>query len=190
VPGCVFMTMKVTGPSGDSLELRIAGYQFPANTSDYFDANWLYIEAEAAIAGRSWIARDPSLCTFEVKELYEWLRELADHSATRDSFEAMEPNYRFTALGQTANSKHRIRVLLELEVRPPWTAQNSAYHNDCWIDLQCSSEELLAWSADLEVQLSEFPVRGEALVPTRKWDEDLPKKSRWNRIKSLVKGSN
>jgi hypothetical protein len=182
------MAFRATGPNGDYLELRVRGYQFPQIADDFYDANWLQVEADAAIGGRTWNTCDPSFCTFELSSLAEWLQSLARGDAT-DTFEVTEPNYRFSSLGLNSDGKWSIRVLLELEVRPAWSARDSAYHNDCWIDLALSREELLQWASDLEAQLRSFPIRGEALNPQKQWDA-VPSKtnaSLWQRVKSVLK---
>jgi hypothetical protein len=53
--------------------LTILGYQFPDDTTDEYDSNWLVIGGEVWLDGREWQFRDPCLTTFEAKRLADWL---------------------------------------------------------------------------------------------------------------------
>jgi hypothetical protein len=177
--------MKITGTNGDSIDLQIAGYQFPEQTEDFYDANWLMIRVESSIAGKRWAVCDPSLCTFEVKGLIDWLRS-GTIGSEESNLEFVEPNYRFQMLPPSSPVLMGVRVLLELEARPAWAAQNTAYHDDCWIDLECTPDVWRSLADDLEMQLARFPIRGEALRPPECRGEAEPQKGLITRLISLI----
>lgn len=73
--------MRIVSRSGPSVELHIAGYQFPGarpDGDDDWDANWLIISGRVD-AGEHlrWGFRAPSLTTWEVSELIEWMRQVS-----------------------------------------------------------------------------------------------------------------
>jgi hypothetical protein len=73
--------MRLVSRSGSSVELHIAGYQFPdarPHGDEDWDANWLIISGQVD-AGRRlrWEFRDPSLTTWEASELIAWMRQVS-----------------------------------------------------------------------------------------------------------------
>ncbi|WP_193081678.1 WapI family immunity protein [Brevibacterium aurantiacum] len=72
------------------LDLRIAGYQWPnQETEDQpadaasWDSNWLVVEgAVRAGDGTRWSFQDPSLTTWEVSRLSDWLQQIAEVAST------------------------------------------------------------------------------------------------------------
>ena len=65
------------------LGLKILGYQFPHETHDPYDSNWLMISGNVGIKGQSWTFTDPCLLTTEAEALADWLATLVSGSATR-----------------------------------------------------------------------------------------------------------
>ncbi len=75
--------MHLTG-SGASVDLQVAGYQFPDVHKEPtgWDANWLVIMGSVRTpGGASWSFRDPALTTWEVADAAVWLRRVADGEA-------------------------------------------------------------------------------------------------------------
>jgi hypothetical protein len=95
--------MQLRSPDGTSMELRIAGYQFPghqASVADFalnwlevwakigpppggkwardWDANWLQVCGSITLAdGKTWAFEQPCLTTWDAQELGSWLHEVA-----------------------------------------------------------------------------------------------------------------
>jgi hypothetical protein len=71
--------MRLASSNGNSVTVRLDGYQYPAITGsddrDY-DANWLMVAGEVVNGARSWSFRDPCLLTWEAQELAGWLRSV------------------------------------------------------------------------------------------------------------------
>ena len=65
--------MKLISTHGHAFELNIQGYQFPGITNDYWDSNWLLIEINVSHPRGSWVKVDPSMNTFEVARLADWM---------------------------------------------------------------------------------------------------------------------
>jgi hypothetical protein len=137
----------------------VVGYQFPKLT-DRDDANWLVIEGRAHDGERSWSFRDPCLQTWDVQFLASWLEGLADRNEVEGEIDFTEPNLAF---GRVEGSSKRttIRVLFELEARPPW--RPAQYTDDDWrsvsIDISLSPRMLRAAAMDLRSMLRRFPER-------------------------------
>jgi len=140
-------------------ELRVAGYQFPDIEGDVFDDNWLVVETRAAPADeRPWMSREPSLLTWEVERLSNWLEALASGRAAEDGEDFVEPNLRFEVVKRDEDTI-TIRVYFELESRPPWFFAEAAGMDDLWIDLRVDNDDLRAAAEDLRRDLARFPPR-------------------------------
>jgi hypothetical protein len=150
--------MRLTSPSGETFTLQIVGYQFQDPRPDEYDANWLRIQIAAANARGRWTAVDPSLLTWEVIALADWLECLAAGITCSDDQEFIEPNLCFRVVG----ADRILRVYFELESRPPWAPSNAAPEDDLWLSFPIDAEMLLAAAGSLRDQLQRYPRRGAA----------------------------
>ena len=152
--------MILRGRDLSTFELRVAGYQFSGFVGDMFDDNWLVVKTRAAPADeRPWESVDPSLLTWEVERLANWLEALALGQAVQESEDFVEPNLRFEVI-ERCEDAFTIWVYFELESRPPWFFADAAGMNDLWIDLRVDSENLRAAAEVLRRDLARFPPRG------------------------------
>ena len=88
--------MILRGRDLSEFELRVVGYQFPDIVGDEWDANWLVVEIRVApVDERPWRSIDPSLLTWEVERLSNWLEALASGRAVEEGEDFVEPNLRF-----------------------------------------------------------------------------------------------
>jgi len=150
--------MQLVGPNGDQFRLRIVGYQFPSKVDDEYDSNWLRVEIQATVRGRSWQSIDACLLTWELTSLIDWIEHIAAGKNADREVRFLEPNLSFT-LNQKQGDRVCFSVFFELESRPSWASAKGAPESDLWAELECSSRELQAWSAELREQLKKFPVR-------------------------------
>jgi hypothetical protein len=140
-------------------ELRVAGYQFPELERSNWDSNWLNVEIWAApVDERPWRSTDPSLLTWEVERLSNWLEALALGVAVEDGEDFIEPNLRFEVV-ERGEDTFTVRVYFELESRPPWFFAHAAGMDDLWLDLRVDSEDLRAAAEALRRDLIKFPPR-------------------------------
>jgi hypothetical protein len=77
--------MQWVSTDGKRLDLRIAGYQYPAMTGsgaaeqECDDANWLIIAGHVLAGfGDSWSFAEPCMTVFEARRLGDWLNRAAD----------------------------------------------------------------------------------------------------------------
>jgi hypothetical protein len=155
-----------------SVELTIAGYQFPDLQSRHdndWDANWLQISGAAVLTdGKTWSFEDPSLTTWEAARLGQWLRGAADGTVEPSPFGAgeadrllcfTEPNLAF-GLEERIGAQLRLRVHFSLEALPPWLSgaeQPDIF--DYHLDLEVTAAQVRMAAADWAAALSRFPRR-------------------------------
>nr|WP_258723438.1 hypothetical protein [Cellulomonas sp. NS3] len=153
------------------MELRLLGYQFgstPGTRGDW-DANWLLLGGHArTLDGRAWSFRDPSLTTWDARDLAAWLREvIAGHVQPIDSTGAddedlllrfTEPDLAFS-LARRSDVDLTLRVHLSLESRPPWLNDKDTDLYEYVVPITCTTDELAAATDQWMTDLRAFPAR-------------------------------
>lgn len=84
--------MQFRGTDGQSVELYVAGYQFPDLPTVEYDSNWLRIEGQVSHPQGQWSFQDPCLLTYEVSRLADWLDALVEDQPKSDEIGFIEPN--------------------------------------------------------------------------------------------------
>lgn len=160
--------MRLASPNGNSLTIRIDGYQYPAVTGsgnrDY-DANWLMVAGDVVDGDVAWSFRDPCLLTWDARELAAWLRSVADGSRRPEPIDPhgngggllvfTEPNLAFNLHDRTPDGAV-IRVYLSLEALPPG-AETKIF--EYFVELPMTDDRVAAGLAEWEAELRQFPVR-------------------------------
>ncbi len=140
--------------SDDSwFRLAIFDYQFPRETEDRWDANWLMISGSVRLLGRNWKFKDPCLTTFEALSLAAWLEACAHGNPEKPYCSFTEPVLQFDLLDVGT-----LRVSFALEARPPWGKQGDDWDKHGFN--VAVGPQLVTAAADLRGQLERFPVRG------------------------------
>ena len=151
--------MQLKGPAEDAFSLKIAGYQFPEIADDVHDANWLLVDVAVTVGGRTRQARQPCLDTYELAELIAWAEALSAGEETEPELYFCEPNLRFDLRGRVGD-RVRLRVFFDMENRSKRASASASSAPYLRADLECTPEELRAWTEYLRAQLSQFPPRG------------------------------
>lgn len=161
--------MRLDGANG-SLELSIVGYQFPSAVPEVegfeHDANWLVIAGEVTDRDRNWQFRGPCLLTAEADELASWLEGMAEGRSFVDALDFTEPNLTFRRVS-LPDRDHGVRVVFELEARPPWhrfTGDEGDW-GTVWLEIPTTQDALRSAARSLREELLLFPARthqGEA----------------------------
>jgi hypothetical protein len=138
-----------------AFELRIVGYQFPDEATADYDSNWLLIEGAVQHPRGGWRFRDPSLLTYEVAKLADWLEAAAEGAEPEPWCAFIEPNLSFEIIGEGVD--RALRLSFAIEALPPWAKRGE----DVYIDFPLSELDLAAAVASLRRQLLEFPQRAE-----------------------------
>ncbi|WP_404336406.1 hypothetical protein AB2M62_19185 [Sphingomonas sp. MMS12-HWE2-04] len=142
------------GPAG-ALRLGIKGYQFPHNVEDEWDSNWLIVTGEAVLDGQRWNFCDPSLTTFELARLADWLDRLAAGAEQSAACQFTEPNLDFRRV-----SDHSLRVAFSLEAQPRWAELKDDFGAH---GFEVPIDSGIATAAQaLRALLALFPVRARA----------------------------
>ena len=113
--------MELKSSNGMEITLDLLGYQFPKLLGEPYDSNWLRVQVRAVHPRGAWTSVDPTLLTYEVAALADWLELAAAGGPTslpRLTF--TEPNLQFEATA-TPEGIQVVRVMFELESRPPWS---------------------------------------------------------------------
>ena len=155
--------MRLDGPNG-SLELTIVGYQFPSAVPEVegfdHDANWLVVAGEVTHGDRSWRFREPCLLTAEADELASWLERMAEGRSLVDALDFAEPSLAFRR-ASLPDRDHGVRVVFELEARPPWHrfTGDEGDSGTVWLDIATTQDALRSAARSLREDLLLFPVR-------------------------------
>lgn len=157
--------MELRGPTSDTFELRVVGYQFAQMTDDFCECNLLCIHTRASIGGRVWQTVHPALLTWEVLELADWLDAISVAPPAKPELAFHVPNLWFE-LQSWGEERTRFRVYFEREHRPVWF-ESSDEIGEAWAELECTPEELNDWATHLRWQLEKFPPRGRARSQSR-----------------------
>lgn len=150
--------MKLTGRKNTVFSLSVAGYQYPKNKDHDYDVNWLLIVIDVKCPRGSWQTTDPSLETFELRKLANWLQGLNRKGTTGDEIDFTEPNLTFQYLGKEGDH-YQVRAFFELELRPEWAPARVAGLRDLWVDLQATEKDLKEAAGSLKDILKKFPER-------------------------------
>ena len=148
----------ILGASGDNQFLfEIKDYQYPGNRNNEFDANWLYITIGVDTPQWSWKKTDPSLLTWEVQSLIDWLEAVVINQEEWNCINFTEPNLSFCIRGK---GPHRIilGLHLALESRPPFLV--GGVEDPDIIEIECDREELGQWIDYLKDELAKYPLVG------------------------------
>lgn len=162
--------MRLESDDGAVVELCPQRYQFgSSSTPRDWDANWLIITGRAKLAdGRSWSFADPSLTTWEARELSSWLRSVLAGDVEPAPFGGeederllvfTEPNLGFSLADREAE-RVTLRCHLSLESRPPWLLEDTDSDLfDFFIEVSTPYSALAAAADEWDREISAFPVR-------------------------------
>lgn len=141
-----------------SFQLTIVDYQFPELADADYDSNWLNIRIDATIPSGSWTATDPSLLTYEVAQLADWLEMIANDTPTAKVQDFIEPNLSFEIVQNSFNNQV-LRVYFELEMRPFWAETNTTGAKPIWAEFALLDLNLTEAARELRAQLQHYPQR-------------------------------
>lgn len=158
-PQPVSSRMKLESPTRTSFCLEILGYQFPRVETEEYDSNWLVIRITVSHPKGNWACIDPSLLTYEVARLADWLEAIHNNETVQQAIRFVEPNLEFHLTRSERGKDKVLRVRLRLEASPPWLESDVVGERDFWIQFPIAEIDLLAASRQLREQLQQFPQR-------------------------------
>lgn len=152
--------MLLAGLEGNELEVRVMGYQFPHDTTDPWDSNWLLVSVRVVSPEGTWDVVDPCLTTWEAKHLVRWLVNAAARDPGTAPVTFTEPNLSVMARPKPADpNRVLVRACFELELRPPWVG--GAGGTELCVELDVGRAALARAAASLVADLVRFPQRGD-----------------------------
>jgi hypothetical protein len=116
--------MLLTGATGDSLSLRVGGYQFPDAEDLRQRYSWHMVSGQARCAEGSWDFEWQALTCDESPRVSAWLRAAASKAGPA-ALTFIEPNLGFRLAGDAVVGQ-ALEVDLDLEFLPPWNRHRNA----------------------------------------------------------------
>ena len=150
--------MELQGPGGDAFCMQIVGYQFPELADRDYDSNWLLIDISATVRGKSWRSCHPSLLTWEVDELAQWMESIACGKEPGLELHFIEPNLSFR-LRERTDDLIGLGVVFDQESRPKADRSGAGAEDEIQAELECTPLELKVWAETLREALGRFPFR-------------------------------
>ena len=145
--------MRLTADNGNSIEIRVEGYEFPDVTpqgADDYDANWLRIHGRVVNGSDAWEFRDPCLTTWEAHALISWFREASEGNGAA-AIDFIEPGLSFQVIDADARSR-ALTLVLTRETAQPGNISSE-------ISLLLPAASLARAADELASELKDYPVR-------------------------------
>jgi hypothetical protein len=145
--------MILRDSKGQVVEIKITGYQFSQeNSASEYDSNWLDINITVKTFDLTWSKTDPSLLTWEVQSLIDWINNISsDKIEVQDEIDFIEPNLSFKLLINKPQAK-LLRVIFKYESSPD-------FDNEYPVDLDMTGSQLKQASVELSNELCNYPQR-------------------------------
>jgi hypothetical protein len=147
--------MQIIGKDGQEVELKILGYEFPNETRDEWDSNWLRIYLIVKSNLGSWQTVDSSLTTWEFKQLADWFKDLSENKEVEYSdMTFVEPNLAFELIERGEKTK-TIQLRFDYESKP----KSADSDKDYFINFQFTNDDLAKIATESRNEYDKFPVR-------------------------------
>lgn len=146
------------------LEISVAGYEFPDNVKDPYDANWLIfrVALQSVFGAWRWQVEDAGALTWELEDCITWMRALAAGEAVAsESFRFSEPDVSFHVIRHEDGSAVGLTVNLMDEFQPPTKVLVPRENNIVSLRFHTPPQILKAFASRLHANLARFPQRGE-----------------------------
>ncbi|WP_025209091.1 WapI family immunity protein [Hippea sp. KM1] len=148
--------------NGLVFSFSITGYQFPdiESFADKYDKNWLNVRVNIKDkSGAEFNAEDPSILTWELKELLEWFKTISRGKEPEyNAIGFIEPAIYFELLDKSPDSKVKIRIHLCCELKPKQLKPNHE-DDEFVIDVDLSPKDIEEAINGLEKIIELFPQR-------------------------------
>ena len=152
--------MLIKGEDNITLELKVNNYEFPHITWGEY-GNWLNIYFNIKSSLGKWETFYPCLRTWDVKEIIEWLKNLADNIGPKwKDQEFIEINISFQLLNNFNNKTKQIRCKINIDQFEkefkPFPVNN---YNEFSIIFYADSIKLHTLAEELQIEYDKFPIR-------------------------------
>jgi len=148
--------MIIEGTNNQTVEIRIANYQFPNTNDREYDGNWFNIYLNVKSDLGNWETIDPSLLTWEVQALIDWFYQLSRNEKPKWlQQEFIEPNLSLHLLNSYDDLKKRFKIEFRLESRPVSAKEDDEY----FVEFHASNSKLADMAKELRKELAKYPER-------------------------------
>jgi hypothetical protein len=151
--------MKLRTESGEAFELGVVGYEHADITEGLWESNWLVVSGMVRTGEDSWRFVHPSVTTFELAELADWLETVGTAAMQSTTCEFAEPNLRFSF---SASPRPVLRIRFAHESAPPRIKDTDAKVDGVVMEMPLAEVDAPAAAADLRKALADYPIRGGA----------------------------
>ena len=156
--------MKLEGNNGNSFEIEVTNYEFPSETKDHHDSNWLIINVATLFDGYAWKSTGSYLCQFELNELANWI----SHETREGFLDFIEPNLSFEKEFNIETNQFSLKIFVQLETSPKENKLPFDEDKDSWfLELKCSKIIMDKFSEAIHKQLVDFPLRGPVVLESK-----------------------
>ena len=146
--------------NNNTLSFSVKGYEYPDcdKVPDKYDKNWLNVWVKVKNNGGEYEAQDPSMLTWELKELLDWFVSISNGRIPKyKTMRFIEPTIYFELLDKNADNEVKIRIHLCCELKPEQLKPN---HDDEFvIDVNLSPRDIEDAIAGLKRIIRLYPQR-------------------------------
>ncbi|MCB9450571.1 MAG: hypothetical protein H6672_03985 [Anaerolineaceae bacterium] len=146
------------------MEIAVAGYEFPEEGTDIYDANWLLLRVRLKVVYGAWTwqVEDAGALTWELEDAVGWLRALAAGEQVEQEWCGFsEPDIRFETIRNNDGDPVGLTVQLMDEFQPPTKVLVPRENNIVTLRFHTPPDVLSSLANQLEKNLAKFPQRGE-----------------------------
>ncbi len=109
------------GHNNNTLSFFIKGYEYPDcdKDTDKYDKNWLNVWVKVKSSGGEYEAQDPSMLTWELKELLDWFVSISNGRIPKyKTMRFIEPTIYFELQNENIKEEANINIYLCCELKP------------------------------------------------------------------------
>lgn len=142
------------GQTGENqIAIAVAGYQYPENPQNYFEANWLMVDLAVCTPKAQWQAQAPVILSSELNCFIDWLQAIGENRAQNRFFDFEEPTLYICMTDHTAHT-----ITLEFHFHLDFRCPEEEKH-ETRVVVVLTLAELDAWVRQLKQYAEDYPVR-------------------------------
>ncbi len=143
---------------GFVLDISPIGYEATLTEIDNdWDANWLMMMIHVEANDLAWSSSGPSLLTWELLKLAEWVDDLSQKAEEGRSFSTLEGDIGLT--GEKAGNSVKLAIRLDRRFLPLPLPDGSVAQEPMTLKCVPSLREMHAFAEQIRSDLARFPVR-------------------------------
>lgn len=137
----------------NQIAIAVAGYQYPENPQNYFEANWLMVDLAVCTPKAQWQAQAPVILSSELNCFIDWLQAIGENRAQNRFFDFEEPTLYICMTDHMAHT-----ITLEFHFHLDFRCPEEEKH-ETRVAVVLTLAELDAWVRQLKQYAEDYPVR-------------------------------